>query len=49
MTDISIKASEVTGLKVRGQQLLNKGKPVSPLSIKDALQSFVEYLKSHPA
>jgi DNA polymerase III epsilon subunit-like protein len=46
---ISTKASEVTGLKVRGQQLFHKGKPVSSLSIKDALQSFIGYLESHPA
>jgi hypothetical protein len=36
-------------LKVRGQQLFHKRKPVSPLSIKDALQSFVECLKNRPA
>ena len=46
---ISTKTSEVTGLKVRGQQLFHKGKPFLPPSIKDALQSFAEYLKSHPA
>ena len=46
---ISTKASRVTGLKVRGQQLFHKRKSVSPLSIKDALQSFVECLKNRPA
>ena len=45
---ISTKASRVTGLKVRGQQLFHKRKSVSPLSIKDALQFFVECLKNRP-
>ena len=39
----------MTGLKVKEQQLFHKGRPVSQLSIKDTLQHFVEYLKSHPA